>query len=249
MEFSLLEPYEYDLVPNQRIPLDIVGNVIAIDLASAPLYIEMHGGQKAQVRQGVVMSAPAGVNYERFWLVNGATSQTVRLYAGAGDVQLPIPNVVEVKDGARVKTFNNEAFVALGAQTAIGGNYNHHQLRHEGAEKVISIDALHLTNITAAGEFQIFKWDTALGTLEKAGKSKLGSGAVDTLGFTREQYSASLMGTDAMWTIGVQAGDTKTFEFKNPHILAPGEGLMVRNNAVNQTTRVMFQYTVENDES
>lgn len=238
-----MQPYTYELAANQSIPITSSGNLVACLDASAPFTVAPDGKYPVDYRQGLTLRFPAP--FKGVVVVNGPTAQTITLLLGEGDANVPIPSVVEVVDGAKQTTKDGNAFVVNTGLPLVAANYNHHQLYHDGTDGFLVVDYMHFINETASGTFLVIPYNTELTSVEHYGKNKMLSGDEDTRGLAREQQSTTLLSGSAMFSVGVSANELVTLPMINPIVISPGEGLMVRNQAVNNTTRVIIQYHVD----
>lgn len=240
-DFSMVEPFTATLLAGERLPIGVRGSVIAVSSAKADFYIEI-AGQRALVRQGFVLRSPRGAFFNGIQIVNGATAQTLTVMIGEGDIDLPIPNLVEVEDVAKTVSLEERSFFASLSMGPTVSNYNHHQVYNASTTDRYIIDRFHLESAGAAVSFEMHFYNTALTTVANEGKAKAGGAAEFNLQL-RSQVSTGLLtgGAASSGTFLVPLFDVTTIDMTDPIVIAPGEGLLFICTVVNQSSITMFQ--------
>lgn len=246
MEFAILEPYTRTLNAGERSEIIARGEVIAVASAAAPFDLEVDS-QRTTLQRGYILKAKPGHEFTSFNLVNGDTAQTVTVYVGDGDIELPIPNVVNVVDGAKVRSKSDESHIARITATGAAAVYPRLQLRNPAsAANDIFIKAIHVVDHNGATTFAFYNATTT--ALSNASAydlfSKRVNGVVDTVRVAEWETDASLpSGTESFHFLPVSgANQMERHVFEDPICIEPGNAFLVANQTVNQTCTVIFEY-------
>ena len=173
---------------------------------------------------------------------------TFSLLVGSIDVELPIPNVVSVIDGAVSRTVAGVTFMIESTVNALAANYNHHQLWNTpGSGFNLVVKKVRIINFSGASRAFFYESSAVLSSTFSNSRNKNVGNAGDTVGITGlQQSTSSLAGTDLGMVTGIPVSGTSYIEeFTEPFVVEPGKGILVYNDVVNQTTQVNFEYYKE----
>lgn len=251
-EGNILTGYTYELAANQRVKVNTVGDTIACYAAAADFEIEV-GSNKAPMAQGMVFRS----NYftQGVSIINGATAQTITIYIGDGDIDLPIPSTVEVIDKGIRRTKLGESFIATSRGSAVAAAYLHHQLYNGSTDRVAVIRQLTVVANSASSDFAFYKSSAEITTGTNITSytpiSKNMGGADDTSGIIAK--SANMTGATHSTAIAsgeylvfpVAGGTHERLPMSDPIRVEPGETISVFNGVVNQASRLILDYYTE----
>lgn len=199
------------------------------------------------VEQGYKLNT--GVGFKQIRLRNdNAVAVTFSLLVGSIDVELPIPNVVSVIDGAVSRTVAGVTFMIESTVNALAANYNHHQLWNTpGSGFNLVVKKVRIINFSGASRAFFYESSAVLSSTFSNSRNKNVGNAGDTVGITGlQQSTSSLAGTDLGMVTGIPVSGTSYIEeFTEPFVVEPGKGILVYNDVVNQTTQVNFEYYKE----
>lgn len=236
---NILSAFTYELAANQRIKVAAVGTTIGCQQASADFDLEV-GATKSPMKQGMVFRGDYfldGVS-----LVNGATAQTVTIYVGDGDIDLPIPGVVEVVDGAFRRVSDGISYQQKTTVIGVASQYAHSSLRNEaGSGFAVVLRGLSVSDISADTTWSLMHFGgTLTGVVAPVNKKPSLSADATTRVYSQSSASVLMSGEFAIYP--TKANECFSLPLADPIVLEPGEGIGVLNNNPNRTSYVNFEY-------
>lgn len=234
--------YELILAANATETLLVEGGFYKVLAASADIKISREGGSAIgpmQPGQG------ERINFRRLTIQNlSASANTVDiLVADDSFVDTRIYGAVQVIDGGRLLTQNNQAFGAVGSQAASVGNFSTVGLYNPIANtKWAAVSKIVISSNSATPIFHTRVNTVFLTTLVALGVSKLGSGANSVMQVRIDATAAAPGGSGITFAWGTQAMPF-VIETKEPILLPPNWGITVTNQVTNSMIGASFDYT------
>jgi hypothetical protein len=141
-------------------------------------------------------------------------------------------------DAGLVRTLNNQAFLASGAQGGVVGQFSHSQLFNSGTKNIV-LESMSLSSTTGqiipVGRFSA----TFGGGL--AGHSKFIGGAT-SVGVRQLATNAASLLTAQMLSYTVSASSVVVINFREPVVITPGNGFGAVATVVNTDLSVNYEY-------
>lgn len=193
----------------------------------------MSGAGGVILKPGQSIKLPQAV--DSWYLSNFAKAATITGRVVIGMAVLDddrITGEVSVIDGLKAKTLANDAFVASPYQAAVAAQYSHVELWNPAASGIDVMISQFSVRSATAGVIGVAFHNAALTTLRGAATSKLYGGAAG-LSEAREQANGASLGGNSILTFNISANGMQTVILKEPIVLVPSSGLLVRHGTVN----------------
>jgi hypothetical protein len=235
--------YEYPLAANQTVIIPVDGGFYKLLAATGDVQISRNGNT------GLRPLLPGQGERENFKTLtitdlSGAANNVEIIVADNNFVDDRIYGNVQVIDGGRLLTMTDAAYVGSAFVGASVGNYSAGQLWNPaGNTKWASISRVICSSSTANPVFELRPHNAALTTLGNIPQPKrvLTGSSNSTMQVRRDQTVAIVGGS----VIGVVLGAARSiwpFDFKEPVILPPGQGLILVNSTANADIAVNFDF-------
>lgn len=225
-----VQQYDLNIPAGQAQNIDVAGDRVQFLSAVDPFaQIEI----RPNYAQGNITLRPGqGFRFSEQvtrWVVfnRGSVPLTGFLLIGSGDFfDQRIAGTVDVIDGGKARTLQNQAFIAMGYQAPLASNFAMVQLWNPvGSGKNLVLEQY---TVGCSANSGIMSWvhTSPLSTLSMAGKSKL-LGAADGVGQVRQQTNPVDLGTQ-MGQVYVQGANGFPVKLVEPIVIRPGYGLHMR---------------------
>lgn len=162
-----------------------------------------------------------------------------------------ISGTVDVVDGGRLRTLSGQSFLVAGGCLAYAGTYSCWQIWNPpGSGKRVAVGGYSMTGATA-GAVSILSASGAAANAGNQSASKLikdtgapGSGAA-LMRYENRANLANVGAEMALDFVNIQASSSYTRTLKEPILLMPGSGLLMRYEVVNATINGTWEWTEE----
>ena len=238
------------LAANQRRTFERGGRYLEIIEGENPVDLILYGPQGEQ--QDEARAIVSGLFLEqrdpfaRFDVQNGTVAQTLRLLVTDGRAgSRRQPGTVQVVDGGRARTLNNQAFIGYASITGSAGQVPVIQLRNPPGSSVRAMVKAIRASSSLAGFLRIERRNApaALGPFPAPSKRIGGADAVTQV--WRESIVPPPGGTTTFEVHSVQASTMLPVPYTEPLALSPGDGLIVSCDTVASLLLATFEFTEE----
>lgn len=235
--------YELTLAANATETLLVEGGFYKVLAASGDVKIAREGGSAI----GPMLPGQGErINFRRLTITNlTASANTVDvLVADDSFVDTRIYGNVQVIDGGRLVTLSNQAYVANTTNGPSVGNYCMHQLWNPpGNTKWASVSRVIVSGYSGGNAFQLRPHNAALVTLGNAPQPKLvNTGASASTMENRYDVAAAIVGGTVLGIVWQAVNAAWAFDFKEPIVLRPGQGLLSVNGNANTPLATNFDF-------
>lgn len=246
-----MKTYTAVLAANQMLPMVVPGEYF--HLITAPYAVDVDLLSASMVPVGERATAiEAGTWIKQVFgsvvITNGANAQTIKFAISAGEAGVfRVAGDVSVIDGAKNRTIAGQAFLVSQGSGPVAGQVSHVQLFMPVAATVRAVITKINGSTSAAGaQIQALEYSTALATLTGNAPSKL-IGAAASVAEFRQESNAAALGTGGMHLQEYVAALTQPpwLELREPIVLRPGKGFVIRGNAVNSSVIGTFEFFEE----
>ena len=234
--------YSYPIAAGASLILPVDGGYYKILSATGPLGVARNG---ANGLDGLIPGQGERENFT--WLTlqdqSGATNNVRVLVADNSFVDDTIYGQVQVVDGGRLISQQNLAFVGNGNQGPTAGLFPQVQLWNPpGNTRWAAISRIIVGSFSASIQtIQIRPHNAALAVAGNIPQPKLiAAGASTSTMEMKLEQNAALLGGSVIGLASVIS--VFPFEFKEPLILRPGQGVIVSNATVNTTVIANFDF-------
>ena len=234
--------YRYSLTANQVVILPNDGGYYKILEATGPISVSRDGN----TLDGLTAGQGERENFKRLSIQDqsGAPNNIRIVIADASFVDDTIYGQVQVVDGGRLLTITDAAFVGSAAVAAAAGLYSITQLWNPGTNtKWASVSRVICSSQTANPAFQLRPSNAALTSLGNIPQpKKILTGASSCVMQTRFEQNAAILGGSVIGSVWETAQLAWPFDFKEPILLQPGQGLILVNAVLNASVQANFDF-------
>lgn len=234
--------FDFNVGPNQSQHIDAVGTFIKYKAGAGTIRVRLNGGGYIDLLPG------QGVNNVKFTSIDvqdrTGSQNSGTILAGIYDFRDDrITGTVDVVDGGRTRTFNNQAFSQGAGMNGSAGQYPYVFLFNPaGSGKNVIIESIVVSS-NAVGGWGL-SWtanDPAVGSAP--GRSKKAGGA-NSAAYLKVLSDPTLIGT-GYFTLDLQASQPFVHVPKEPYLLVPGTGLAVRGSISGGNINSTFEWFEE----
>ncbi|MGL5181198.1 hypothetical protein [Herbaspirillum huttiense] len=246
--------FPLNLAVNGTASLSQVGNYVYYSTGSAggadqSIKVKTDAGDEYILKPGQGFRLD-GRNFNNLIFSNNANAANIlgtMLIADGGFFDNRVTGSVEVIDGGKARTLGGGAFmggvqcVATAAQNSIVQLWN-----PVGSGKNVILESITYSSTNNGGIlFRVY--NAALSNLLANGVSKLAGGAAVSVGQLRYAPNPGVLGGNNMLILGIAAAQFSTYQFKEPVVLPPGQGMLVTQGTQNVDVTGNFEWYEESN--
>lgn len=235
--------YDFNLAANQSVELLVEGGFYKLTAASGNVKVTREGGSSINP---LLPGQGERLTFKRLTIqdTSGEANTVSILVADESFVDTRIYGNVQVIDGGRLLTMTDAAYVATSTTNPSVGNYAMHQLWNPaGNTKWAAVSRVIVSNSGANTAIQLRPHNVALATLGNiAQPKKIDTGFSNSTMQNRSDLAAAIVGGSVIGFFWASPSAPYVFEFKEPIVIKPGQGLISAQANTNTALATNFDF-------
>ncbi len=249
-----MRPIKFSIAAGEEETFYVAGDkvfmyTLPIDQAVTIVIEEGANNVRSYANQGTKIYAKP---FKQVTLRNESAGQrTGLMLVGSGDIDVPIPSVVQVMDGTRERTKTGLSFKGYIRQAAVAAEYAHVEWFNpadSGVNMWVKSFGVRDGNGVGGSKISLDDKGSAVGTAGTGARSKYFGAAADSIIQQRTLSQGAINSgsgvVNVLW--GLPDAQVERWDLKDdPFLIPPGRGMLLYNDLVNMEIRAYVEYFLE----